>query len=74
MLELYDVIVVGGGPVGLSAAYQCAVKEKKRVLVIDQYEFGNAYGSSTGFGRQFWICYSELYLCKLAIESSRLWD
>ena len=72
--ELYDVIVVGGGPVGLSAAYQCAVKEKKRVLVIDQYEFGNAYGSSPGFGRQFRICYSELYLCKLAIESSRLWD
>lgn len=70
----YDVIVVGGGPIGLSAAYHCAVKEGKKVMVIEQYNFGNTHGSSPGFGRQFRICYSELYLCKLAIESSKEWD
>ena len=72
--ELYDVIVVGGGPMGLSAAYQCAVKDGKKVMLIEQYKLGNTHGSSPGFSRQFRICYSERYLCQLAIESSKEWD
>ena len=72
--ELYDVVVVGGGAMGLSAAYQCAVKRGQKVMVIEQYKFGNTYGSSPGFSRQFRICYSERYLCQLAIKSSQEWD
>lgn len=71
---VYDVIVVGGGPMGLSAAYQCAEKEHKKVIVIEKYTIGNAYGSSPGFGRQFRTCYSEYNLCELAIKTSPLWD
>ena len=73
--DLYDIIVVGGGPMGLSAAYQCALKEKKKVLVLEKFEeFGNAFGSSPGFSRQFRTCYSEKNLCELAIKSSGLWN
>ena len=43
-------------------------------MIIEQYKFGNTYGSSPGFSRQFRLCYSERYLCQLAIESSKEWD
>lgn len=71
MSDIYDVIIVGGGPIGLSAAYQCA-KKGKTVLILEQFEnFGNAHGSSAGFSRQFRVCYSEENLCNLAVKASK---
>ena len=70
----YDVIVVGGGPIGLSAAYECAKKNSANVLLIEQFNFGHQYGSSAGLTRQWRTCYSEYNLCKLAVETSPLWD
>ena len=37
--NLYDVIIVGGGPAGLSAAIY-ASRAKERVLVIENKTFG----------------------------------
>lgn len=71
--NVYDVIIVGGGPIGLSAAYQC-LKKNQSVLVIEKFSFHNDYGSSPGFSRQFRISYSEEHLCKLAALTSPLWD
>ena len=73
-MPVYDVIVVGGGPIGLSAAYQCAVKQGKTVLVLEQFTYGTEHGSSAGYSRQFRICYSERNLCNLAVNASKEWD
>ena len=71
----YDIIIVGGGPIGLCAAYYCAVNKNKKVLVIEQFTFeNNIYGSSVGFGRQYRTCYSQKNLCQLAIEAGTEWD
>ena len=69
----FDVIVVGGGPIGLAAAYYCA-KKRKKVLVLEQFTFGNANSSSPGYSRQFRICYAEEHLTRLAITASDEWD
>ena len=74
MSVLYDVIVIGDGPIGLSAAYQCAVHNNKKVLVLEQFTYGTDHGSSVGYSRQFRICYSERNLCNLAVNASKEWD
>ena len=59
---------------GLSSAYQSAVKRGKRVAVIEQFNFGHEYGSTAGFSRQWRTCYAEHHLCALAVMTSPLWD
>lgn len=49
---IYDVVVVGGGPVGLASAYQVA-KEGKSVIVLEQRNFFNQAGSSGDMARMF---------------------
>ena len=74
-MSIYDVIIVGGGPMALCAAYECTKKpDVNSVLVIEKYQFHNNYGSSPGFSRQFRICYSEMHLCQLANDTNPLWD
>ena len=51
-VEVYDVVVVGGGAVGLAAAYEVA-KTKSSVLVLEQNNFFNQAGSSGDLARMF---------------------
>ena len=74
MGELYDVIVVGGGAIGLSAVYECAVKRDKKVLLIEQFKIGYQHGSTSGLSCQWRTCFSEFRLSKLATKTSLLWD
>ena len=70
--EEYDVAVIGGGPMGLAAAYHSAKKGAK-VVVLEQSDFGNAAGSSAGKTRQFRQMYSEIGNAVFAKESIRYW-
>jgi thioredoxin reductase len=49
MSDRYDVIVIGGGPMGLASAYHCA-KAGKSVLLSEQFNFFNQSGSSNDLG------------------------
>jgi glycine/D-amino acid oxidase-like deaminating enzyme len=69
----YDVIVVGGGPLGLSTAYHLG-KRNVKVLLLEQFTFLNQLGSSAGISRQFRIPYPEEYMVKLVIQSIPFWD
>jgi hypothetical protein len=70
----YDLAVVGGGPIGLAAAYY-ASKNGKKVLLLEQFAItSNTNGSSTGDTRQFRQMYDKKYLAKLAFEAVGLWQ
>jgi monomeric sarcosine oxidase len=71
-VDTYDVIVVGGGVLGLSAAYSCA-KAGKKVLVLEQYELFNQNGSSADFCRMWRVMYTGEYYARMAVATSPLW-
>ncbi|RLL97468.1 hypothetical protein CFD26_105573 [Aspergillus turcosus] len=69
----YDVAVVGGGAIGLSAAHEVA-KGGSTVVVIEKNQFFNQAGSSGDLARMFRTMYTEGFMADLANESIRLWD
>ena len=54
--KFYDVVVVGGGPVGWAAAYEIA-KVGRSVIVLEQNSFFNQAGSSNDMARMFRTMY-----------------
>ncbi len=76
----YDLVVLGGGAIGLSAALSAAetmnghpVIPGHRILIIDQFEFGNDQSSSAGRTRQFRYQYSQPYMTELVMQSVPCW-
>lgn len=50
--NMYDVIIIGGGPIGLATAYEVA-KAGASALVLEQNNFFNQAGSSNDLARMF---------------------
>lgn len=69
----YDVVVIGGGAMGLATAYQLN-KRKSKTLVLEQFTFKNQLGSSAGVSRQFRIPYPDTYMVQMALDSEPYWD
>jgi glycine/D-amino acid oxidase-like deaminating enzyme len=72
MADKYDLIVIGGGSMGLSTAYH-ASRRKMKTLVIEQYGYFNNAGSSAGESRQYRVQYSQKYLSELALAAQNYW-
>ena len=71
--DVYDVIVIGGGLIGLSTAYQLS-KRNTKTLVLEQFRFKNQLGSSAGVSRQFRIPYPDEYMVQMVLDSEPFWD
>ena len=69
----FDVIVVGGGAIGLSTGYHLG-KRKAKTLVLEQFTFKNQLGSSAGVSRQYRIPYPEEYMVQMALDAQPYWD
>ena len=73
MGNLYDVVIIGGGSMGIATAYYLA-KANQKVLVVDQFTVPNIYGSHHGETRILRLGYGNggTYV-PLVKESLALW-
>ncbi|ETS85836.1 hypothetical protein PFICI_03861 [Pestalotiopsis fici W106-1] len=71
-MQLHDVVIVGGGAIGLSTAYEVA-KAGKSVLLLEKNCFFNSAGSSNDLARMYRTMYTEEFMAKLAYQSIDIW-
>jgi monomeric sarcosine oxidase len=69
----FDIIIVGGGTMGLSAAYYSAKRGLKTLLVEQYDQFADPHASSGGYSRFFRIMHSSAYMARLAEIAFALW-
>jgi len=67
-----DIIVVGGGVMGLSAAYYAA-EQGQKVLLLEQNSFNSPMNSSYGDERMYRLMYSDPYFANLTVPALDLW-
>ncbi len=70
-MERFDVIIIGAGVAGSAAAYKLSSRAK--VLLLEQYPFLHAQGSSHGGSRIFRHAYEDERYVKLAVAADEAW-
>ncbi|KAM6547862.1 hypothetical protein CsatB_019538 [Cannabis sativa] len=71
--EQFDIIVIGGGVMGSSTAYQTS-KRGQKTLLLEQYDFLHHLGSSHGESRTIRATYPDDYYTDLVLDSYELWE
>jgi sarcosine oxidase len=69
----FDIIVIGGGTIGLSAAYYSAARGLKTLLLEQFDSLANPFASSGGASRMFRIMYTPAYMAQLAEVALAMW-
>lgn len=72
MVERFDHIVVGGGVMGLAAAWQLAARGRS-VILLEQFAPGHTRGASHGATRNMNNAYDEPHYLALYDEAFELW-
>jgi sarcosine oxidase len=70
-MQTFDLIVIGAGVAGSAVAYRAA--GGRRVLVLEQYPFVHAFGSSHGGSRIFRHAYEDARYVRMCQQSEELW-
>ncbi len=70
--EIYDLVIIGGGIMGLLTAYYASTLNK-RVLLIEKRTIGNPQSSSFGITRSIRNDYLDIDYLRLSYESRGLW-
>jgi N-methyl-L-tryptophan oxidase len=71
-MKVYDVVIVGGGIMGASAAYELARRGAK-VALIDQAALPNPQGASVDHSKIFRFAYPDSVYVEMAVEAQGLW-
>ncbi|MFI8417080.1 NAD(P)/FAD-dependent oxidoreductase [Serratia sp. NPDC078593] len=70
----WDVIIIGAGPIGLSAAWNYARENSgQKILVLDQHALLTQLAGTSGEERHWRLQYSELDIFRLTLEADKLW-
>jgi monomeric sarcosine oxidase len=69
----FDMIIIGGGTIGLSAAYYAAARGLNTLLLEQFDSMASKKASSGGASRMFRIMYSEASMAELAESALALW-
>jgi sarcosine oxidase len=71
-MERFDVVIVGGGPMGTAAARELSSRGR-HVVLLERFTFGHAMGSSAGTTRNFRLTYHDPVYVRMARLALRRW-